>query len=130
MNQTFGKEYKLCSHLLLEKLFQEGKKVRVFPFSINYLWLDKSVGKKKFQVVISIPKRKCKHSNERNYIKRCIIECLRKNKFIIEDPLNSNINTLLIAIIYNFDQHSNAIEIEEKLVSALVKLASQINKIN
>lgn len=129
MNQTFGKEYKLCSHLLLKRLFQDGRKLREFPFLIHYLLVERE-DKNKFQVVISVPKRKFKHAHDRNYLKRCTKECLRKNKFILEDSLKSNIYTLIIAIIYNFDKQLNSSEIEEKLVPALVKLSSKIKSIN
>ncbi len=125
MNQTFGKEYKLCSQVILEKLFQEGKKIREFPFLIHYLFIEQG-DKKKFQVVISVPKRKFKHAHDRNYIKRSITECLRKNKFILENSLQNSKNSLYLAIIFNFDQYLNSIEIEQKLMPALVKLSNQI----
>lgn len=125
MNQTFGKEYKLCSQVILEKLFQEGKKVHEFPFLIYYLLIEQE-DKNKFQVVVSVPKRKFKHAHDRNYIKRSVIECLRKNKLIFENLLKNNKNSLFLGIIFNFDQHLNSIEIEQKLLPALIKLSNQI----
>ena len=52
MNQTFGKGYKLCSHVLIEKLFKDGEKFRDFPFLINYLGTESLSGSKDFNVLI------------------------------------------------------------------------------
>ncbi len=128
MNQTFGKEYKLCSHTLIEKLFQEGEKFRDFPFLINYLRLEKPISQKDFSVLISVPKRRFKHSHDRNYLKRSIIEALRKNKFILEELKEIKNKSLAIAIIYNFNTLLSSNEIETKLVSTLMKFALKINQ--
>lgn len=130
MNQTFGKEYKLCSHTLIEKLFQEGEKFRDIPFLINYLRLEKPIGKQDFSVLISVSKRRFKHSHDRNYLKRSITEALRKNKFILEETKVFKNKPLAIAIIYNFNLLLSASEIEDKLVSTLVKFALKIKQSN
>ena len=128
MNQTFGKEYKLCSHVLIEKLFKDGEKFRDFPFLINYLRLEKPISQKDFSVLISVPKRQFKHSHDRNYIKRSITEALRKNKFILEELKEIKNKPLALAIIYNFNTLLSSSEIETKLVSTLMKFALKINQ--
>ena len=125
MNQTFGKEYKLCSHVLIEKLFKDGEKFRDFPFLINYLVIESLSGSKDFSILISFPKKLFKHSHDRNYIKRSITEALRKNKFILEEIKNK---PLALAIIYNFNTLLSSSEIETKLVSTLMKFALKINQ--
>lgn len=125
MNQTFGKEYKLCSHVLIEKLFKDGEKFRDFPFLINYLVIESLSGSKDFSILISVPKKLFKHSHDRNYIKRSITEALRKNKFILEEIKNK---PLALAIIYNFNTLLSSSEIETKLVSTLKKFALKINQ--
>ena len=125
MNQTFGKEYKLCSHVLIEKLFKDGEKFRDFPFLINYLVIESLSGSKDFSILISVPKKLFKHSHDRNYIKRSITEALRKNKFILEEIKNK---PLALAIIYNFNTLLSSSEIESKLVSTLMKFALKINQ--
>ena len=125
MNQTFGKEYKLCSHVLIEKLFKDGEKFRNFPFLINYLVIESLSGSKDFSILISVPKKLFKHAHDRNYIKRSITEALRKNKFILEEIKHK---PLALAIIYNFNTLLSSSEIETKLVSTLMKLALKINQ--
>ena len=127
MNQTFGKEYKLCSHVLIEKLFKDGEKFRDFPFLINYLPLEKPISQKDFSVLISVHKKLFKHYHDRNYIKRSITEALRKNKFILEELKGIKNKPLAIAIIYNFNTLISSREIETKLVSTLTKFALKIN---
>ena len=124
MNQTFGKEYKLCSHVLIEKLFKDGEKFRNFPFLINYLVIESLSGSKDFSILISVPKKLFKHAHDRNYIKRSITEALRKNKFILEEIKHK---PLALAIIYNFNTLLSSSEIETKLVSTLTKFALKIN---
>ena len=128
MNQTFGKEYKLCSHVLIEKLFKDGEKFRDFPFLINYLGTESLSGSKDFNVLISVPKKLFKHSHDRNYIKRSITEALRKNKFILEELKEIKNKPLALAIIYNFNTLLSSSEIETKLVSTLMKFALKINQ--
>ena len=128
MNQTFGKEYKLCSHVLIEKLFKDGEKFRDFPFLINYLGIESLSGSKDFNVLISVPKKLFKHSHDRNYIKRSITEALRKNKFILEELKEIKNKPLALAIIYNFNTLLSSSEIETKLVSTLMKFALKINQ--
>jgi ribonuclease P protein component len=128
MNQTFGKEYKLCSHVLIEKLFKDGEKFRDFPFLINYLVIDNPSGPKNFSVLISVPKKLFKHAHDRNYIKRSITEALRKNKFILEELKGIKNKPLALAIIYNLNTLLSSSEIETKLVSTLMKLALKINQ--
>ena len=128
MNQTFGKEYKLCSHVLIEKLFNDGEKFRDFPFLINYLVIDNPSGPKNFSVLISVPKKLFKHAHDRNYIKRSITEALRKNKFILEELKGIKNKPLALAIIYNLNTLLSSSEIETKLVSTLMKLALKINQ--
>ena len=86
MDQSFGKEYKLCSKKLIDSLFAEGKSVKAFPFTLFFL-LHENSENVPFQLVISAPKRINRHAHDRNRIKRIVREAIRKNKFILEDFL-------------------------------------------
>ncbi|NDA98286.1 MAG: hypothetical protein EBY31_03655, partial [Flavobacteriia bacterium] len=117
-------------HVLIEKLFKDGEKFRDFPFLIYYLGIESLSGSKDFNVLISVPKKLFKHSHDRNYIKRSITEALRKNKFILEETKVFKNRSFAIAIIYNFNSLLTASEIEDKLVSTLIKFVAQIKQIN
>ncbi len=125
MDQSFGKEYKLCSKILIDKLFQEGKRYRNFPFSISYLQGSFSFDAP-FQVLISVPKRQFKKAHDRNYVKRCIREILRKNKDLIQNRQQPDNNKIVLSVVYNYNQLTTFVEMEQKLVKALQMLSSKL----
>ncbi len=124
MDQSFGKEYKLCSKILIDKLFQEGKRLRFDPFSLVYLSMEFDF-KAPFQVLISVPKKQFKRAHDRNYVKRRIREILRKNKVFLDLQQDTN-NKILLAVVYNFNQQLTFAEMEQKLVTALEKLSTKL----
>jgi len=126
MDQSFGKEYKLCSLILIDKLFQEGKRLRFDPFSLVYLTGNYEF-KTPFQVLISVPKKQLKRAHDRNYVKRRIREILRKNKLFLDLQQAGN-NKILLAVVYNFNQQLTFAEMEQKLVVALEKLSNKLKQ--
>jgi ribonuclease P protein component len=126
MDQSFGKEYKLCSKILIDKLFQEGKRLRFDPFSLVYL-IGNHEFNTPFQVLISVPKKQVKRAHERNYVKRRIREILRKNKLFLDLQQAGN-NKILLAVVYNFNQQLTFAEMEQKLVAALEKLSTKLKQ--
>ncbi|MFY7945143.1 MAG: ribonuclease P protein component [Crocinitomicaceae bacterium] len=126
MDQSFGKEYKLCSRILIDKLFQEGKRLRFDPFSLVYLTGNHEF-KTPFQVLISVPKKQFKRAHDRNYVKRRIREILRKNKSFLDLQQADN-NKILLAVVYNFNQQLTFAEMEQKLVTALEKLSTKLKQ--
>lgn len=127
MNQSFGKEYKLCSKILIDKLFQEGKRVRNFPFSISYLQGDFQFSAP-FQVLISVPKRQFKKAHDRNFVKRRIREIIRKNKEMITNHQQADNNKIVLSIVFNFNQVTTFVEMEQKLLHALKMLSSKLKQ--
>jgi len=99
MNETFGKEYKLCSKKIINDLFKTGNKTHSFPFSVQYssIALPTTAA---FQITISVPKRSFKKAHDRNRIKRLIREAIRKNKLILEEPLEKSEQQLALFLIY------------------------------
>ncbi len=126
MDQSFGKEYKLCSLILIDKLFQEGKRLRFDPFSLVYLTGNYEF-KTPFQVLISVPKKQFKGAHDRNYVKRRIREILRKNKLFLDLQQAGN-NKILLAVVYNSNQQLTFAEMEQKLVVALEKLSNKLKQ--
>ena len=126
MDQSFGKEYKLCSRILIDKLFQEGKRLRFDPFSLVFAQGEFEF-KAPFQVLISVPKKQFKRAHDRNYVKRRIREILRKNKSFLDLQQADN-NKILLAVVYNFNQQLTFAEMEQKLVAALEKLSTKLKQ--
>ena len=98
MDQTFGKEYKLCSQKKIKSLFKTGNLVKKFPLIVHFQEVEETLSKP-FQVVISAPKRIYRKAHDRNRIKRLMREAVRKNKNILESyliPKNKNITLFLV----------------------------------
>ena len=127
MNFSFGKEYKLCSHKQIDYLFKEGKKVKEYPITIIYSPAELLLTTQ-FQLLISVPKRLFKKAHDRNYIKRCIREIVRKNKHELETQLETNDKKLIFAIVYTSKEQLTFSVLEQKLVKAIAKLTLQINQ--
>lgn len=131
MNQRFGKEYKLCSKKIIGQLFENGLRLNSFPFSLTYKSVTLPHPTIPFQIVISVPKRSFKHAHDRNRIKRLIRECLRKNKYILEDFLTSESNKrgqMALFLVYRFNEELDYETLMKKMSKLLLTLTSTIEK--
>jgi len=79
MSNTFGKEEKLKSEKLIEKLFSEGGSVSEFPLRLFYLksHFSESIT---YKTTVSVSKRNIKKAVDRNHIKRLLRESYRLKK--------------------------------------------------
>jgi ribonuclease P protein component len=125
MNQSFGKEYKLCSKKLIEKIFKEGKSVKAFPFTLLFLIQENAVNVP-FQLVISAPKKINRHAHDRNRIKRVVREAFRKNKFILEDFLSTNNLQLAIFLVYTSKEEMTTEQLDKKTKKIFTLLTEKL----
>ena len=99
MNQTFGKEYKLCRQKLIDSVFKTGKVVKQYPFVVHFLEVDEKL-EAPFQVTISAPKRNFRKAHDRNRIKRLMRETIRFNKMILEDKISKSQKNIIMFMVY------------------------------
>jgi ribonuclease P protein component len=76
---TFRKPEKLCSQILIDRLFAEGKSISSGQFRLIYFENDSPV-KPPVQVLITVSKKNFKHAVGRNRMKRLIREAYRVSK--------------------------------------------------
>ena len=76
---SFHKAERLCSKKIMDKLFQEGKTIFVFPVKIVYLEIQLT-SKYPVQAAFTVGKRNFKRAVQRNLIKRRMREAYRLNK--------------------------------------------------
>lgn len=125
MNQSFGKEYKLCSKKLIETIFKEGKSVKAFPFTLLFL-IQENTSNVPFQLVISAPKKINRHAHDRNRIKRIVREAIRKNKFILEDFLTTRNQQLAIFLVYTSKEEMTTEQLDKKTQKIFTLLTEKL----
>jgi ribonuclease P protein component len=95
---TFGKKEKLCSKLVIDRLFADGRSFKEYPIRVLYLPLEK--GEVAAQLLISVPKRKFAAAVSRNRIKRLIREAYRLNKTELIENWQSSGKYFALAFVY------------------------------
>ncbi len=95
---TFGKKEKLCSKLVIDKLFASGTSFKEFPIRVIYLSLENSDATAK--VLISVPKKRFGRSVSRNRIKRLLRETYRLNKSEIIENWQLRGKYFALAFVY------------------------------
>ena len=95
MDQSFGKEEKLKSKILINQLFAEGKSLNRYPLKLVYLPFEKE-GSSTHKTAVSVPKRSFKRAVDRIHLKRLMREAFRKNKYLV----NTQGKTFALMFIY------------------------------
>ena len=126
MKFTLGKEERLKSKKLIEKIYEQGKSIKVFPLRMVYL---QTAHTSEFpaQVGVSVPKRNFKHAVDRNRIKRLLRETYRKQKYIIYDELEV---PYVFMISYLGKEERTYTDIESKMNKLLTSFVQEIKKTN
>ncbi len=113
---SFSKEERITNKKIIQKLFNSGEKINLFPFDFRYL-ID---GGNTNKVLISVSKSKISSSVKRNIIKRRIRESYRLNKLKLEK------DGFYLAFIYS----SSKILPFKDIKDSVILLLKQLNKIN
>lgn len=117
--QTFGKQEHLCSTIEIQRLFNEGHSF--FRHPVKLIWLPGNwTGKPALKVLISVSKRNFKKAVDRNYIKRLLRECYRRNKYIAEENLSEK--TCFLALIYAGKEIPEINSLEPIIIQLLQRL--------
>lgn len=122
--QTFSKAERLCSKILIENLFKNGRLFNSSPF--KFVWLTAPESNVPVKTVMSVPKRLFKRSVDRNRLKRRMREAYRKNKNHLYDSLVEK--KIHLMIIFTGKKIVEYIEIEEKIIEGIQRLVKEINQ--
>ncbi len=129
MDQSLGKEYKLCSQKIIQQIFEAKRSVKQFPFVLNYCFSELP-SEKSFQIVIAAPKRIFRKAHDRNRIKRLCRETIRKNKYILEDYLSENKKQLALFFVYTNKEEMDYEVLLKKTETLFKKLITEFSKLD
>ena len=125
MKLTISKDERSLSKKSINNIYKEGQKLR--SKSLNVIWINSQLQSSKIKLVISVPKKNIKKAVERNYLKRIIRECYKKNKPFINDLIQSPIK---IIIIYNKTTLLGFNKLEIELLTLFKKIYKKQDAIN
>lgn len=124
LKYTFPRTGRLKHRKAIAALFTGSDGFFVYPLRCNYRIL--SEGEPGIKVAFSVPKRKFKHSVDRNLIRRRIKEAWRLHRHLLEESLLNNQLALEIMLIYTGKPEDTDYPVLEKAVKkALLLLLKQ-----
>lgn len=126
MNFTLGKQERLKSKKLIEKLYADGIAVKSYPLRMVYI---ETAHTSDFpaQVGFSVPKRNFKSAVDRNRLKRLLRETYRKQKHFVYENLNKQ---HVFMISYLAKEELSYADIEKKMLVLLEKFINKIKEEN
>ena len=121
--QTFTKAERLCSKVVIDRVFETGRTLSVPMFKLFWLKAPQQEQPYPLQIVISVPKRNFKKAVDRNLLKRRIREAYRKNKAGWYEQLRPGAYSLLL--IYTGRQRADYKAIEEKIMQLMERFIAE-----
>lgn len=125
MNATFGKEERLCSRRLIDRLYAEGHRLMAFPYSVQWRLEPLPVP---CQVMIVAPKRKFRHAVDRNRVKRLTRECWRVRKQMLYQHLEERGIGITLALVYVHNEIFDYEHLGRKMDKLVEVLVADIDK--
>jgi ribonuclease P protein component len=119
MGNDLGKEYKLCSHVIIEDVFATGDLIKSYPF-VARIKLTKLPKQVPFQLVFSAPKRTFRKAYQRNKVKRLCKEAFRLHKSELESALTDSNKQLALFLVFT-SRDKITFDVLEKRVQKLIK---------
>lgn len=121
---TFTKDEKLCSKIVIDRIFAEGETFLSFPLKISFTEIDKS-SNSPVKAAFTVGKRKFKLAVHRNLIKRKIREAYRLNKHVLYQGLGEK--RLAVFFIFIGKEIPDYKLIESAMKKGINKLLIQVD---
>lgn len=135
---SLGKEERISSMKLIERLFQGGhsRSMTFFPLRLVYMKYEREGACPPAQLLVSVPKRCFKRAVKRNRVKRQVREAYRLHKHILWDAIGENSrataeggenwNAMALAFIWLDDNLRDSTEVERRVKTLLERLAEKV----
>ena len=124
LRYTLSKEERICSKLLIDKLFGGGShSLSAFPLRAVYRYEESDDDAPAVRILVSVTKRCFKRAVKRNRVKRQIREAYRLNKHALYNKVQeSQKGKLLLAFIWTDDKLWPTEAVENKVKNLLCRL--------
>lgn len=133
---TLTKQERICSKLLIDRLFGGGNSHAMTAFPIRMVYLLEDIqactdgGKEQreqVQVLFSVPKRYFKRAVKRNLVKRLMREAYRKNKLQLRQLMAGKPQQQLsIAFIWTDTRLQSGNEVEKRMQKLLNRIVEKL----
>jgi ribonuclease P protein component len=124
---TFSKEERLCSEVLISRLFKNGNTFASYPVRIVWLFVDDDA-EAPARVLFSVSKKNVKLAVTRNLIRRRMREVYRKNKESLYESLQRMNRKCLLALIFTGNKVHSSAALEPKIILSLQRLIRENEK--
>ncbi|WP_373718638.1 ribonuclease P protein component [Bacteroides heparinolyticus] len=125
MANTLRKSERLDKKKVIEKMFAGGShSFSIFPLRVVYLQVEEL--ETIASILVSVSKRRFKRAVKRNRVKRQIREAYRVNKHKLLSVLAEKQCRLAIAFIYLSDRPEDSSVIENRVKTALARIAEKV----
>lgn len=125
MRNSLRKSERLNKKKVIEKMFAGGSRsFSLFPLRVVYLPVEEL--EENVSILVSVSKRRFKRAVKRNRVKRQIREAYRKNKHALQEVLAGRNLRLALAFIYLSDKLEESSLIEERMQTALSRIAEKV----
>jgi ribonuclease P protein component len=123
---NYPKIEKLKSKKIIDSLFVEGKSVSKYPLRLVFMETPESDFK--IKIGVSVSKKYFKNAVDRNYYKRVLRECYRKNKSILIESFGEK--KFSIMFFYQTKDRLSYDEINQKTIELFIKFNNALNQEN
>lgn len=124
---TFSKAEKLSSKKLITAIYEQGNKLKEYPFILNYI--EVPVGydvASPVQIVVAVPKRRFKLAVKRNRLRRQIKEAYRLHKLPFIESVNAGEKKVALFLIYIGKEKESHLLMEKKIKVLLKRLEEKL----
>ncbi len=127
---TLGKEERICSKKLIEKLFKGGRSKSMVAYPLRVVYAQKADDEGEnvpAQMLVSVSKRHFKHAVDRNRVKRQVREAYRKHKHTVTQALEvKGGGHLMMAFVWQDNALHDTAEVERKVQNLLTRIAERL----